>query len=41
MRLHQKDDLWQAMAFEGPAEVLEVVPGGVACNEAAGHAESR
>lgn len=34
------DDLWQAVALEGFTEVLEVVPSGVALDEAAGHAEA-
>jgi len=34
------DDLWQAVAFECVAKVQEVVPCGIALNEASRHAES-
>ena len=34
------DDLWQAVALEGFAEMQEVVPSGVALDEASGDAEA-
>lgn len=35
-----KDELWQTMAFEGFAKVQELVPGGVALDEASGYTKA-